>query len=99
MQAKFAHILVEIGSRCGLHTKSISPQRDLVQVKLHDLRLGQRGFDARGEDRFLDLAGVAHFICEQQILRHLLRDCGGTTLARFSDIADNCRDDAGIIKT
>ncbi len=74
MQFQRIGALAEIGLRRRLDTKSLPPQRDLVHVKREDLLLGQRIFDAIGEDRLLDLARIAIFLGQQQVFRHLLGD-------------------------
>ena len=48
--------LVEIGLRGGGHAVAVLAEKDLVQIQLQDLVLGQRLFQPGGQDQFLDLA-------------------------------------------
>jgi hypothetical protein len=60
MRGKRGQRFVEIGLCSGGHAIAVLAEEDLVQIKLKDLFLVQRLFNARGENDFLDLAlGVA----------------------------------------
>ena len=61
----------------GLHPERVAAQRDLVEVELQDLLLGERALDPVREHGFLQLARIAALVADQQVLDHLLRDGGG----------------------
>ena len=66
--------LVEVGLRRRSDAVRVLPEKDLVEVKLEDLLLAQRGLHAGGEDDLLDLAFRPAIAGEQEVLHHLLRD-------------------------
>ena len=74
VQFQIAHILAEIGARCGLHAERLPAQRDFVEIQLQDLLLGQHAFDPLCQDHFLELAGHRIFVAEQDVLGDLLGD-------------------------
>jgi hypothetical protein len=68
VQLKRVGALAEIGLRCGFNAKCLTPKCNLVHVERQDLLLVQRILNAIGEDRLLDLAGIAIFVGQQQVL-------------------------------
>ena len=59
-------------------------EEDLVQVQLEDLVLREGGFDAQRDQRLADLALVAPFVADEEVLGHLLRDRGRALLTGAS---------------
>ena len=71
---KLTHVFGEIGACRRLNAEAVTAKRYLIEVKLHDLLLGQRRFNPLGKDRFLNLANIAHLVGQQQVFGDLLRD-------------------------
>src|SRR5690606_38036551 len=71
VQREVTNILVKIGAAGCLNAKAAAAERNLVEIKLHDLALGQRRFDAAGEKHFLELAGDGIFVAQQDVLGDL----------------------------
>src|SRR3546814_20058746 len=84
-------LLVEIGAGGGLDAIGVAAEENLVEVELEDLLLAQHVLDAPGEEGFLDLAGVAQFVGQQQVLRHLLGDGRSAEIGRASCRARVCQ--------
>jgi hypothetical protein len=74
VQLEVADVLVEIGAARRLHTEAAPAERDLIEVELHDLALGQHALDPPREDHLLELAGDRVLIAEQDVLGDLLGD-------------------------
>ena len=81
VQFEIAHILVEIGTRRGLDAEALPAERNLVEIELEDLLLGQRVLDPAGQDHLLQLARDRIFVADQDVLGHLLRDRRSTLRA------------------
>jgi len=73
---QFRDRFVEIGECRTGDTVGIQTEKDLVEIKLEDLVLGIGLLDAEGQKRFLELAVEGLVVGEQEVLRHLLSDCG-----------------------
>src|SRR5690606_2526154 len=73
VEIEFADVLVEIGPARRLHTEAAPAERDLVEIELHDLALGEHALDAPCEDHLFELAGDRVLVAEQDVLGHLLR--------------------------
>ena len=75
-QRQLGDVLVEVGARRGLDAIGVAAEEDRIQVKLENLLLAQRRFEAECEDRLADLAAdiVARIL--QQIFGDLLGDGG-----------------------
>ncbi|EHJ62675.1 hypothetical protein NSU_0187 [Novosphingobium pentaromativorans US6-1] len=86
-------VLVEISARGGLHAERTTAQRDLVEIELEDLLLGQHAFDAAGQHHFLQLAGDRVLVANQNVLGDLLGDSratlGALTAAVLGDVVDH----------
>ena len=76
-QRQLVHRLVEILERRRGDAIGAEPEKDLVEVEFEDLVLAVGLLDAQRQDRFLDLAGDALLVAEQEVLRHLLGDRRG----------------------
>ena len=74
MERQITHILAEIGAARRLDAERLATQRNLVEVELEDLFLGQHAFDAARDDHFLELAGDRILVADQDVLGHLLGD-------------------------
>ena len=58
------------------------PEKDLVQVKLHDLFFGEFAFDLHRQQNLIKLTGVGLLGAQEKVTRNLHRD--GTATAGFS---------------
>src|SRR3546814_17015909 len=82
----------------GLDAIGVAAEENLVEVELEDLLLAQHVLDAPGEEGFLDLAGVAQFVGQQQVLRHLLGDGrSADRAAAAGEVGDDGAQDARIV--
>ena len=98
VQFERIHALAEIGLCGRFDAERLTAKRDFIHIERNDLLLVQRAFDAIGKDRLLDLARVAIFVGQQQVFRHLLRDCRRPArAARARQIVENRDNNADII--
>ena len=100
-QRQLADILVEIGAARRLDAVGVPAKEDLVEVKLEDLLLAQRRFEAEGEDRLADLAADAVAAVLEQRFRNLLGDgraaLGAAAADALAGIIEDRADQARIV--
>ena len=99
VQRQRIDILAEIGLGRSLHAIGVATEKNLVEIEFEYLFLGQHILDPVGQDRLAHLPPVGDFAAQQQILRDLLGDGGGTDrAAAVGDVGQDRGRDAGIIQ-
>jgi hypothetical protein len=73
-QAQLVEGLAEVVERRRGDAVGAEPEEDLVQIKFEDLVLGERLFDAKRQQRLLELAIHGAVAGQQEVLGHLLGD-------------------------
>ena len=73
-------------------------EKNLVDINLENLVLGQRRFDAQRQQCLVKLAGVGFFAGNEEVARHLHRDGGCALLAaRAGDVGQRRAQDANRV--
>ncbi len=89
----------------GRSGNAIGPiaQINLVQIQFQDAVLIQRAFDAQRQNGLFHFSCDGHFICQQKVFCHLLRDCGRPNqpppLCDMDNVGDNGADQCLNIHT
>ena len=78
-QAQLGQGLAVVGARCAGEAVTALPQVDLVHVQLQDFVLGERLFNAVGQQGLFELALQGPVLVEEKCTRHLHGD-GRSTL-------------------
>ena len=78
LEGQLVERLVEIVQRRRRNTVASHAEINLVQIERQNLILGKGPLHAKGQDGFLDLPVDRDLVGQKEVLRHLLRDGGGT---------------------